>query len=123
MGPIQDPPLERRSPNWNPNAHCKYHQGRGHFTDNCWKVKGIIQNLINDGLITIPFANEDSNIENKSSSEILAITKYHDHPSPTKAMIKEDHKKFLDAMIESPLPSKEDIDKLQKSFEGLTTLV
>ena len=39
IGPIQDPPLERRSPNWNPHAHCKYHQGRGHFTDDCWKIK------------------------------------------------------------------------------------
>ena len=29
IGPFGDPPVEKRSSNWNPNAHCKYHQGRG----------------------------------------------------------------------------------------------
>ena len=54
IGPIQDPPLERRSPNWNPHAHCKYHQGRGHFTDDCWKIKEVVQGLIDNNLIPVP---------------------------------------------------------------------
>ena len=39
IGPIQDPPLKKRLPSWNPNEHCKYHQGRGHATKSCLKLK------------------------------------------------------------------------------------
>ena len=54
IGPIPDPPLERRSPNWSPHAHCKYLQGIGHFTDDCWKIKEVVQGLIDDNLIPVP---------------------------------------------------------------------
>ena len=57
IGPIKDPVPEARPPKWDPNKHCKYHQGKGHDTEECWKLKEAIQDLINDN----------------KTSEILAI--------------------------------------------------
>ena len=58
IGPIQDPPLEKRVPSWNPNVRCKYHQGRGHATESCWKLKEDIQRLIDNNKLPIPLVNK-----------------------------------------------------------------
>ncbi|XP_021756635.1 uncharacterized protein LOC110721753 [Chenopodium quinoa] len=39
IGPIKDPVPEARPPKQDPNKHCKYHQGKGHDTEECWKLK------------------------------------------------------------------------------------
>ncbi|KAL2900390.1 Pre-mRNA-splicing factor PRP46 [Bienertia sinuspersici] len=39
IGPTADPPAERRSPRWDPNKYYKYHQGKGHTTEECWTLK------------------------------------------------------------------------------------
>ncbi|KAL2922494.1 Ribosomal RNA-processing protein 8 [Bienertia sinuspersici] len=35
IGPTPDPPLDRRSRNWDTSKYCKYHQGKGHDTEEC----------------------------------------------------------------------------------------
>src|SRR6187397_3296804 len=57
IGPIKDLVPEARPPKWDPNKHCKYHQSKGHDTEECWKLKEAIQDLI----------------DNNETSEILAI--------------------------------------------------
>ena len=47
-------PPNRNSPNYNPDAYCKFHQTAGHFTDNCLKLKHTIQDLIKAGKVTDP---------------------------------------------------------------------
>ena len=42
------------SPNYNPDAYCKFHQTPGHSIDNCLKLKHTIQDLIKARKITNP---------------------------------------------------------------------
>ena len=40
------------SPNYNPDVRCAYHSNSpGHDTDDCWKLKYKIQNLIDEGAL------------------------------------------------------------------------
>ena len=48
--PIPHPMLRR----YNPNAHCKYHQGKGHITDKCYNLRHDIQDLIEQQVVTPP---------------------------------------------------------------------
>jgi hypothetical protein len=50
IGPTTAPPPEFRRPGWNPDANCEFHRGRGHTTENCWKLKHTIQDLIDAGV-------------------------------------------------------------------------
>ena len=73
IGPIRDPEPEKRSPTWNPNANCKYHQGRGHSTENCWKLKEVIQNLIDTNKLPVPPASKRASINTSPLSAALSI--------------------------------------------------
>ena len=44
-------PIPRR---YNPNAHCRYHQRKGHTTDRCYNLRHAIQDLIDQQVITLP---------------------------------------------------------------------
>ena len=54
IGPFPEPKPEERSAKWNPNAHCKYHQGRGHTTEQCWNLKDVIQDLVDANKLPVP---------------------------------------------------------------------
>ena len=54
IGPIREPEPKDRSPNWDPNAYCKFHQGRGHSTERCWTLKNRIQDLIETSKLPLP---------------------------------------------------------------------
>ena len=47
----------------NPNAHCDFHQQQGHFTDECYRLKIAIQDLIDDKKV-IPPAQKPNTITN-----------------------------------------------------------
>ena len=50
IGPHLNP--KTSSPNYNPDARCAYHSNSpGHDTDDCWKLKYKIQNLIDEGAL------------------------------------------------------------------------
>ena len=52
LGPTPIPhPMPRR---YNLNAHCRYHQGKGHTTDGCYNLRHAIQDLIDQQVITLP---------------------------------------------------------------------
>ena len=44
-------PVPRR---YNLNAHCRYHQGKGHTTNGCYTLRHAIQDLIDQQVITPP---------------------------------------------------------------------
>ncbi|KAL2922870.1 Activity-regulated cytoskeleton-associated protein [Bienertia sinuspersici] len=54
IGPTADPPTERRSPRWDPNKYCKYHQGKGHTTEECWTLKNKLQDMVESGQLPVP---------------------------------------------------------------------
>ncbi|KAL2900316.1 Arginine--tRNA ligase [Bienertia sinuspersici] len=49
IGPTGDPAAKRKSPRWDPNKYRKYHQGKGHDTEECWTLKNKLQDMLNDG--------------------------------------------------------------------------
>lgn len=59
IGPTPDPSDDKKSRNWNPNAYCKFHQGRGHTTENCIVLKHRIQDMVEDGRLPVPPAAKD----------------------------------------------------------------
>jgi len=46
IGPTMDPPASDRSKKWDANQYCLYHRGNGHDTENCFRLKHKIQDLI-----------------------------------------------------------------------------
>ena len=54
IGPTPDPTPENRSQRWDPAKYCKYHQGKGHSTEECFKLKDLLQDMIEDGKLPIP---------------------------------------------------------------------
>ena len=63
-----DPPFEKRCSKWNPNAYCKYHQGNGHTTSQCWTLKHNLENMVEDVRLHIPPAVKVSNSGNPVGS-------------------------------------------------------
>src|SRR6187397_2453060 len=112
IGPIKDPVPEARPPKWDPNKHCKYHQGKGHDTEECWKLKEAIQDLIDDNKTSEILAiAEDQTSFNPSllitlvgepMIEIAYITSIDEV-----AMIEEDERIFLDNTRENLSSPKE----------------
>ena len=55
LKPLDPKPIPHLMPrSYNPNAHCKYHQGGGHTTDKCFHLRRDIQDLIDQQVITPP---------------------------------------------------------------------
>ncbi|XP_074297658.1 uncharacterized protein LOC141628409 [Silene latifolia] len=54
IGPTLDPPADRQGKWYKPNAYCAYHQGKGHDTENCYRLKHEIQDMIENGSLPIP---------------------------------------------------------------------
>ncbi|XP_050229125.1 uncharacterized protein LOC126678268 [Mercurialis annua] len=72
--PPRNPP-NTNSPNYNPNAHCEFHQNPGHHTDSYITLKHAIQDLIDDGRITHPSIGQPSTQKN-------LLPNYHAIPPP-----------------------------------------
>jgi len=54
IGPTPDPEIK---PNyWKEDEFCEYHGGRGHTTENCFRLRYKIQDLIESGTIPLPTA-------------------------------------------------------------------
>ena len=63
-------------PTWKLNEYCHYHQKSGHKTDNCFRLKHEIQNLIDNGTLPNP------NIITKPNIRKNAFPDYHRAPPP-----------------------------------------
>ena len=59
IGPIREPEPEKRSPSWNPNTYCKYHQRKGHSIKQCWTLKHLIQDLIDSNQFHVHFSRQE----------------------------------------------------------------
>lgn len=46
MGPTEDPLVLKRSKSWNKDAYCKFHNGNGHDIEYFYKIKHLIQNMV-----------------------------------------------------------------------------
>jgi len=66
IGPTPDP--EKKPAHWRANEYCKFHKGNGHTTENCYRLKHKIQDLIEEGTIPIP-----NNKKNPLSSNAIFI--------------------------------------------------
>lgn len=89
IGPIQDPPVAKRNSGWDENAYCKYHQGRGHLTANCWKLKDEIQNLIDTNKLPVPLTSKKPSINSSPLNDTLAISLDQDSFDPSILIDKE----------------------------------
>ena len=55
LKPLDPKPIPHPMPTrYNPNAHCRYHQRKGHTTDRCYNLRHAIQDLIDQQVITLP---------------------------------------------------------------------
>ena len=64
------------SPTWNLNEYCHYHQKFGHKTDNCFRLKHEIQDLIDNGTLPNPIIIIKPNIRKNP------LPNYHKAPPP-----------------------------------------
>ena len=53
LGPTLDPEEYKRGANWDKDAYCKYHRGHKHKRDTCYPLRGLIQDIIDDGRLLI----------------------------------------------------------------------
>ena len=55
LKPLDPKPIPYPTPRrYNLNAHCRYHQGKGHTTNGCYNLRHAIQDLIDQQVITPP---------------------------------------------------------------------
>jgi len=52
IGPTPDPQIKPYY--WKEDEYCEYHDGRGHTTENCFRLRYKIQDLIDSGTIPLP---------------------------------------------------------------------
>ena len=75
--PLDPTPMPNPIPStWNLNEYCHYHQKFGHKTDNCFRLKYEIQDLIDNGTLPNPNIITKPNIRKKPSPD------YHRAPPP-----------------------------------------
>src|SRR6185503_17290726 len=128
IGPIKDPVPEARPPKWDPNKNCKYHQGKGHDTEECWKLKEVIQDLIDNNetpeILSIEGdqASFDPSLLITPVGEPMIETAYMTSLDEV-AIIEEDESFFLDNTRENSSSLKEDVRKLQDVISMLLNVV
>ncbi|KAK9698864.1 hypothetical protein RND81_08G137100 [Saponaria officinalis] len=71
LGPTPDPPVDKRSPRWDATAYCDYHKGKGHSTEDCFKLKHAIQDLLDSG--KLPKPTRPSNKANPLSNHAIFV--------------------------------------------------
>ncbi|KAI8568451.1 hypothetical protein RHMOL_Rhmol02G0200500 [Rhododendron molle] len=55
LKPLDPMPLPKNPPaNFKANLYCAYHQGAGHLTDSCFRLRHAIQDLIDEGTLQAP---------------------------------------------------------------------
>src|SRR6185503_14387750 len=74
IGPFPEPRPENRTTSYDPNAYCKFHQGKDHTTEKCWRLKDAIQDLIDANQLPVPPGGKKPNIQTGPLSDVLAIT-------------------------------------------------
>ena len=61
LKPLDPKPIPHPVPRrYNLNAHCRYHQGKGHTTNGCYNLRHAIQDLIDQQVITPPSSTSNS---------------------------------------------------------------
>ncbi|XP_074288461.1 uncharacterized protein LOC141613616 [Silene latifolia] len=73
IGPTPEPTLEQRPKWYRPEAYCAYHQGKGHDTEKCFRLKHEIQDMIEDGTIPIPTV-KPNNVTNPFGDHSNAVS-------------------------------------------------
>ncbi|KAL2905309.1 RNA-directed RNA polymerase L [Bienertia sinuspersici] len=71
IGPTPDPVPHMRTKWWNPNKYFRYHQGNGHSTEKCFKLKDRIQDLVDNGSFHISSGDKKPNIQTSPLSVLL----------------------------------------------------
>ncbi|KAL2943743.1 MICOS complex subunit MIC19 [Bienertia sinuspersici] len=71
IGPTPDPVPDRRTKWWNPNKYCRYHQGNGHSTKKCFKLKDCIEDMVDNGCFPTSSGCKKSNIQTNPLSILL----------------------------------------------------
>ena len=62
LKPLDPKPIPHPVPRrYNLNAHCRYHQGKGHTTNGCYNLRHAIQDQIDQQVITPPSSASNSN--------------------------------------------------------------
>lgn len=117
-----EPPVK---PNWwNDNHFCNYHQNKGHQTNDCQRLKHLIQDLIDNGTITV-----DSHKTNESHLAFKTPLPNYDKGEPSQ--LKDDKGKakvnytytyddVVNVIIVKDNPSSEPINVITRSKEKVT---
>lgn len=50
IGLTEDSSADKRSKSWNKDAYCKFHPGNEHDIEDCYKLKHLIQNMVDNRL-------------------------------------------------------------------------
>jgi len=81
ISPAADVVEERRGIRYNINAHCNYHRGKRHPTEQCLALKYAIQDLVDDRTLHLPNATKAINRANQFSFILMGfITKEEINP-------------------------------------------
>ncbi|KAK9682792.1 hypothetical protein RND81_10G096600 [Saponaria officinalis] len=71
--PTPEPPVDKRSPRWDGSAYCHFHQGKGHSTEECFKLKHIIQDMIDSEKLPKPRHPKPSNKSNPLGNQAIFV--------------------------------------------------
>ncbi|KAK9749195.1 hypothetical protein RND81_02G108500 [Saponaria officinalis] len=73
LGPTPEPPGDKRSHRWDVAAYCDYHRGKGHSTEECFKLKHAIQDMIDSGKLPKPKGPPPSNNDNPLGNHAIFV--------------------------------------------------
>lgn len=60
MGPTEDTPIDKRPKSWNKDVYCKFYRGNGHDIEDCFKLKNLSQNMVDNNSTTSSWGKEIS---------------------------------------------------------------